>query len=94
MTKLEIAHVREQGQDMIIAALDRSFDSKSSDQQQATVREIEVAAHSAGLAGAACVVWDAGGGRMKFIAPSQWHAFFRSIDLRWVLANQNKSLSW
>ncbi|MEN6631789.1 MAG: hypothetical protein ABFD84_05135 [Candidatus Polarisedimenticolia bacterium] len=94
MTTLQVAHIREQGQDMIIAPLDRSFDHKTADQQQAAVAEIQMAATSAGLRGIVAVVWIGPGGRMKFIAPPPWHPFFRSLDIQQVMANLNRSLTW
>lgn len=94
MTKLDVAHVREQGVDMIIVPLDRSFDQKPSSQQNATRNEIQARAHSAGLRGSVALVWDVGGGRMGFLAPPNWMNFFRSINLRWVFANVNRELSW
>ncbi len=94
MPKLDIAHIREQGQDMIIAPLDDSFNQKSPSQQEAAVRQIQLAARSAGLNGTAVAVWEDSSGRMKFIAPPQWHSFFRSINIGWVLQNVNRSLSW
>lgn len=93
MPTLKIAHVREQGQDMIVVPLDSSFGSKSSSDQEDAVAEIQSAAASAGLAGTVVAVWTSGG-RMHFIAPPRWHPFFRSIDMRWVQANLNRSLSW
>jgi hypothetical protein len=38
-------------------------------------------------------VWDDGSGRMMFLAPSGFHAFFRSIDLEFVAANINRRLT-
>jgi hypothetical protein len=93
MTQIDVAHIHEQGQDMIIAPLDGSFDHKTSQQQQAVVAQIQIAANGAGLKGTAAVVWPSGRS-MKFIAPQPWHPFFRSIDMRWVMANVNHSLTW
>lgn len=94
MPSLEIAHIREQGQDMVIAPLDDSFHHKTSGQQQDTVAQIQVASSSAGLRGTVVVVWENPSGGMNFIAPRQWHPFFRSISLGWVARNVNKTLSW
>jgi len=94
MPKLDVAHVREQGQDMIIVPLDDNFDTKSSSQQNAAVAQIKIAAQSAGLRGEVVVVWEGGSGRMMFIAPKPWHPFFRSTSLGWVMQNVNRSLSW
>ncbi|MER9392204.1 MULTISPECIES: hypothetical protein [unclassified Mesorhizobium] len=94
MTTLKIAHIREQGQDMIIAPLDSSFDHKTSSQQQAAIAEIQLAAGGAGLKGTVVPVWIASAGKMKFIAPDPWHPFFQGINMKWVQANLNKTLTW
>lgn len=93
MPQLDVAHVRQQGQDMIIVPLDRSFDLKSLGDQQATADQIQLATNSAGLPGAVAVVWPSGSD-MKFIAPKLLHPFFQTIDIEWVLANLNRSLTW
>lgn len=94
MPQLEVAHLREQNQDMIIAPLDDNFELKSSSQQQAIIRQIQLAATSAGLRGTVVVVWEDARGRMKFIAPKPWHPLFRSLDMRRIGASLNKTLSW
>ena len=30
---------------------------------------------------------------MKFIAPTQWHAYFKSLPWNTILANRNKELT-
>ena len=94
MTRLKVAHVREQGVDLIIVPLASSFGRQSTNQQHSAIHELETRAASAGLAGGIVPVWDSGSGRMAFIAPNEWHPFFRSINLRWVFANVNRELSW
>ncbi len=93
MPKLDIAHLHEQGQDMIIVPLDASFDRKSKAQQNDAIDEIQLAARSAGLAGTVVPVWSTSSG-MRFIAPNSWHPFFRSINMQFVLGNINRTLSW
>jgi hypothetical protein len=94
MPCLKVAHLREQGVDMIIVPLDRSFGSKSTSDQHDVIDEIQQRSHSAGLAGTVVPVWDHGGGRMAFIAPNGWSSFFRSIGLSFVFRNLNRELSW
>lgn len=94
MPTLEIAHVNKQGVDLIIVPLSRDFDLKSDADKDAAVDEIQYAAASAGLGGTVVPVWPKHNNRMAFIAPTQWHPFFRSIDLRWIRANLNRRLSW
>ena len=59
-----MAHLREQGQDMIIVPLDRAFGSQSPQDQDGPITEIQLRAHAVGLAGTVVFVWDGGGGRM------------------------------
>lgn len=93
MTTLKVAHIREQGQDMIIAPLSNSFDHKTPTQQTAAVAEIQRAANSAGLRGTVVVAWESGG-RMKFIGPRPWHPFLRSLSMYHIQANLNRTLTW
>jgi hypothetical protein len=94
MTKLKVAHVRQEGVDLIIIPLADEFGNRSSSAQQQAVSEIQVRSRAAGLAGTVVPVWDNGGGRMAFIAPRPWHAFFQSVSLTWVWGNVNRELSW
>ena len=94
MPKLKVAHIREQGQDMIIFPLDQRFGRLTQHEQQEELVALELRANAAGLHGHAVAVWDAGGGRMGFIGPRQWNAFLQSIGLRQVLASLNKEISW
>jgi hypothetical protein len=94
MPRFKIAHILEQGQNVIIVPLDSGFGRKVSSEQQAIAAELQLRSESAGLAGRVVPVWNNGGGRMGFFAPDNWHAFFASINLRWVFANLNRELYW
>jgi len=93
MPRFEIAHLHEQGQDMIIVPLADSFGSKSQAEQGEIAAELQIRARSAGLKGKVVPVW---GSRhsMNFIAPQLWHPFFRSIDWSFIARNINRVLSW
>jgi len=93
MPSFDVAHIREQGQNMLLFPLDGSFDHRSSSEQQATLAELEARAHAAGLAGKAVALWDRAG-RTYFLGPRPWHNFLRSISMGFVLANVNKKISW
>ncbi|MGH7984306.1 MAG: hypothetical protein ACREFF_14365 [Candidatus Udaeobacter sp.] len=92
MATYRIAHLREQGQDMIIMPLESSFGYKSENEQHEFITALRVCARSAGLAGAVVPVWREGGGH-RFIAPPPWHSFFRSLPFNAILANLNKELT-
>lgn len=94
MPNFDVAHIREQGVDLIIIPLDKSFRFKSQGDQSNTVNELQMRASNAGLAGTVVPVWDNGGGRMAFIAPQNYHPFFKSINLQFVAANINRELYW
>ena len=93
MPSYDIAHIREQGVDLIIIPLQATFATLPATEQDATIAELESRAHSAGLAGTVVPVWNAGG-RMAFRAPQNFHPFFRSISLAFVAQNINRNLHW
>jgi len=78
---------------MIIVPLESSFGNKTSDDQHAIIAELQAHARGAGLAGIVVPVWESGG-RMYFIAPTQWVSFFQSLSMLNVMQNVNKELSW
>ncbi len=88
----DVAHLREQGQDMIIFPMDSSIDYKSDRSKQEIMYALQLCASSARLAGTAVLIWNSNG-RTKFMAPQQWHGFFRSVDMLWVAKNINKKLT-
>ncbi len=94
MPTFEVAHIKEQGVDLIIIPLDSNFRFKTPHQQNEVVGELQTRATSAGLAGTVVPVWDSGGGRMAFLAPRPWHPFFRSLTWPVVTASINRKLYW
>jgi hypothetical protein len=93
MPTVSIAHVREQGVDLIIVPLDHTFGMKTNVEQNAARNELQAVARAAKLAGTVCIVWDAGG-RMGFLAPQNYAPFFRSLSLDAVQASVNRELTW
>ena len=93
MPKFKVAHLREQGIDLIIVPLDSSFHHKAEAEQTEILDELQTRATSAGLAGTVVPVWMIGS-RMGFIAPPNWHPFFKSIAWDDVIANVNREIYW
>lgn len=93
MTTFDVAHIKEQGQDIIIVVLNRSFGNKSQAEQNEICFMLQKCATSAGLAGTVVPVWDSGGDRMGFIAPQPWHPFFRNLSMAYVVRNINRKLT-
>lgn len=92
MANFKVAHIREQGVDLIIAPLEPSFGRKSDADQQEIISLLQICASSAGLAGTVVPVWREGSGH-RFIAPSRWHAFFKSFGWNDIVLNINKELT-
>lgn len=92
MSKYKVAHLREQGQNMIIIPLDGSFEHKTSSQQSEIIDSLQLCASSAGLAGTVVPVWQYGR-QTRFIAPKPWHPFFKSLSWNDVIRNLNKELT-
>lgn len=96
MTTFEVAHIHKQGQDIIIIVVSSAFGRYSAQEQNRICGLLQEAASSAGLAGTVAPVWDAGLGRMGFLAPRPWRSFFSGLTLADVAVNINKTLtvSW
>jgi len=94
MPRFKVAHIKEQGQDMVIVPLDSGFGRNVTSEQRAIAAELQLRSQSAGLAGQVVPVWDCGGGRMGFLAPHNWRAFFAGLNLGWVFANVNREIYW
>lgn len=92
MAEFEVAHIREQGQDMIIVPLKSEFEYRSSAEQERFHAAIQACASDAGLAGFVVLVWDSGG-RTKFRAPAPWHPFLRGLSMDHVAASINRKLT-
>ena len=89
MPSYDVAHLHEQGQDMVIVPLDASFGRKSSADQDGFKQEFQRRSNAAGLRGTVCLVWDG-----AYIAPPPWRPFFRTLSVRDVQRNVNKVVSW
>ena len=77
---------------MIILPLESSFGSRSDSEQSDFVAALQYCAGAAGLAGTVVAVWRSGSGH-RFIAPRNWHAFFRTLPYTQIIANLNKELT-
>jgi hypothetical protein len=94
MPRYKVAHIKEQGVDLIITPMDSSFGRLSNSEQNAQKDELQIRANAAGLKGTLVPVWDAGGSRMGFLAPNGYRPFFSSISLNQVHASINGEVYW
>ena len=92
MSQWKIAHIREQGVDLIIVPLEPSFGRKSSADQHGIIDGLQQCSISAGLAGTVVPVWREGSGH-RFVAQPNWHPFFKSLSWNAILGNLNKTLT-
>lgn len=91
-TTYNIAHIREQGVDLIIVPVNNIFRHRTRDEQLGFINYLQSCSIDAGLAGEVIPVWEDNNGRMSFIANPNYHPFFKSISMRLVLNNINKKL--
>jgi hypothetical protein len=92
MPMYRIAHIREQGVDLIIVPMDGAFGNLPRSDQGPIIADLQAQCRRAGLAGTVVPVWDYGHGQMGFMAPENWHPFFQSINLSWIFAKLNREL--
>lgn len=93
MPSFNIAHIREQSEDMIIVPLDSNFENQTPVQQAAFMADLQRRARTAGLAGTVVLIWETGS-RTKFIGPQPWHSFLKGLSMLQVQQSLNKTLSW
>lgn len=92
MSTFKIAHIKEQGIDLIIIPLESSFGHKQDSDQAEIIESLQACAISAGIAGKVVPVWREGSSH-RFIAPPNWHPFFKSFGWNQIIANINKELT-
>ena len=93
MPTFQVAHLRRDGQDLIIVPVDRTFGSRSSSEQSRIQEAFQRSAAAADIPGVVVPVWEDAAGRMAFRAPPPLQEFFKSIDMVYVATALNRSLS-
>lgn len=93
MPRFKVAHLNEQGQDMVIIPVDASFGEKSPAEQQAIIGNLQHHSQAAGLKGTVVPMWEIDG-TTYFTAPGPWHPFFQQVTLKQVWSNINKEITW
>jgi len=92
MNKFKIAHIKEQGVNLIIIPLDTSFGRKPKDEQEGIMMTLQRCASAAGLAGSVVPVWKEGS-KSAFLAPQNWHPFLKSVMWEAIMLSINKELT-
>jgi hypothetical protein len=93
MPTFQVAHLRRDGQDVIIVPVDRSFGKRAPAEQARIQEAFQKSAAAAEIPGVVVPVWEDASGRMAFRAPPPWHDFLNSIDMVYVATALNRTLS-
>ena len=93
MNIFRIAQLNELGVPIVIVLLPDSFGQKPLSEKRSLGMQLQACATSTGLPGTVCLVWDAGSGRLGYIAPPGCRAFLDTLDVYWVGAHLNGQLS-
>ena len=91
MANYKVAHLREQGVDLVIIPLDSSFGYKSSSDQNEIIDALQACSSGAGLAGTVVPVWLSGSTR-HWICHRNWNPFFETFDWDDLMENLNIEL--
>jgi len=92
MPSYDIAHIREQGQDIIIVFMSPAFSSLGNTAQNEQQTLLQACAADANLAGTVVPVWKAGS-TFGFLAPSPWQSYFRNSTWDDLCLTVNKKLT-
>lgn len=93
MQKFKVAHLREQGQDMIIVFVHAKVGGWTDEKRQQLSAQLQICADNAGLAGSVVLIWQTPLGHSEFSAPKPWHPFLKSISYQMLAGNINKELT-
>ena len=94
MPSFKIAHILHDGANLVVVPVSTSFGRKTEEQRRQILDELRRKAFEAGIPGTVIPVWDSGGGKMGFVAPTGFHAFLQGLRLPQVLTYVNRTLSW
>jgi hypothetical protein len=88
MQQFKVAHINEQGQDLIIVFVSDTVQALSSQQKSGLLSALQVCATSAGLRGVVVLLWSNG-----VWCDPRFHPFFASVPYDFLYANINKELT-
>lgn len=84
-----VAHMTRQGITLNIIPLTAAFGRMSLRQERKTLLVLQLRAGRAGLRGFGVPVWETGDGGFWSLAPKRWRPFFASINMEWVVEQEN-----
>lgn len=92
METFQVAHIKHDGQDVILVLVTNSFASNTTAKKNEIYAAMQSAATSAGLAGGVVLVWDQSGRPVSW-GPTAWQSYLSSITWDYILSNVNRSLT-
>ena len=92
MQTFDVAHINEQGQDIIFVLLARKVAQYTPDEKERIRLALTECARSAGLAGTIVLVCNDHNGDCQFWAEQRLRAFLQSITYELIVRNVNKRL--
>jgi hypothetical protein len=93
MVQYQVARLHDQGQDIYAIIVEPRYGGLTCEDKNQIRKSIKLCARSAGLDGVIVTVWNAGGGRMGFLAPEQLTTFFHNITIADVMAKVSLTLT-
>jgi len=94
MPSYKVAHIKEQGVDLVIVFVPNSFPVEGNRAQNEAIIDLERRTKALGWAGSVVPVWKNANGTTGFIAKENYHPFFKSVSFDSLAKNINKELSW
>ena len=94
MPEFDIAHFKEQGQDVIAVFVSDQVEDLSEVEQNHLCRELQFRANNAGISGNVALVWQEPSGHLGYRVPSNWKPFFDDLDYDRLADNINTRLRW
>jgi hypothetical protein len=88
----DIAHFREQGEDLVIIVMPRGIDDFPTSDKELLFNEFKKCAKEARLSGSIAMVWNKPG-TMGIYGPTRWMPFLKSINMKYVKDRVNKELT-
>ena len=93
MATFDVAHLNIQNVNVVIVFLGPAFEHKTHQQQSEFQAALQICAANAGLAGNVVLVWQDSLQQIKFLAPPQQHAFFKTANYANLYSQVNKKLT-
>jgi len=89
----KVSQLKHNNFDYVLIVVAPAFGNKNPQQQQLDTVVLQRCARRAGMKGIVVPVWDAGGGRMGFLAEPVHHKFLQSLNTAFLESHITATLS-